>query len=212
MSLERFRVKIPDEGWFEENIGCQHACPVNTDVPAYTAAIMRGEFDKAFEINRGDNLFPAILGRICVHPCEEKCRREVRFDRPISICSLKRASADLRVQLTKRGELDEIRRKRKRDQKIAIIGAGPSGLAAANDLARMGYGVTLYESLPVKGGMLNVGIPPYPLPRQVVEEAFEADILWFTGGKLNASFNCLDRHLRKNFKDLAKRKIPDLFL
>jgi formate dehydrogenase major subunit len=173
MSPERFRVKVPDERWFEENIGCENACPVNTDAPAYIAAIMGVDFDKAFEINRGDNLFPAILGRICVHPCEEKCRRGIQFDRPISICSLKRASADFRVEPTKRRELDEIRRKKKKDQKVAIIGAGPSGLAAANDLARMGYRVTVYESLPVKGGMLNVGIPPYRLPRQVVEEAFE---------------------------------------
>ncbi len=173
MRPERFRVKVPDLGWFEENIGCENACPVNTDAPAYIAAIMKGDFDKAFEINRGDNLFPAILGRICVHPCEEKCRRGIQFDRPISICSLKRASADFRVQPTKRRELDEIRRKKKKDKKVAIIGAGPSGLAAANDLARMGYRVTVYESLPVKGGMLNVGIPPYRLPRQVVEEAFE---------------------------------------
>jgi formate dehydrogenase major subunit len=173
MSPERFRVKVPDERWFEENIGCENACPVNTDAPAYIAAIMGGDFDKAFEINRGDNLFPAILGRICVHPCEEKCRRGIEFDRPISICSLKRAGADFRVQPTKRRELDEIRRKEKIDKKVAIIGAGPSGLAAANDLARMGYRVAVYESLPVKGGMLNAGIPPYRLPRQVVEEAFE---------------------------------------
>ncbi len=173
MSPERFRVKVPNEQWFEENIGCENACPVNTHAPAYIAAIMRGDFDRAFEINRGDNLFPAILGRICVHPCEEMCRRGIEFDRPISICSLKRASADFRVEPTKRRELNEIRRKKKKDEKVAIIGAGPSGLAAANDLARMGYHVTVYESLPVKGGMLHVGIPPYRLPRHVVEEAFE---------------------------------------
>jgi formate dehydrogenase major subunit len=173
MEFEKFRVTVPDEGWFEENIGCENACPVNTHAPAYIAAIMRGDFDRAFEINRGDNLFPAILGRICVHPCEEKCRRGIQFDRPISICSLKRASADFRVEPTRRRELEEIRRKKKKDQKVAIIGAGPSGLAAANDLARIGYRVTVFESLLVKGGMLNVGIPPYRLPRQVVEEAFE---------------------------------------
>ncbi|MFQ5842492.1 MAG: FAD-dependent oxidoreductase [Thermodesulfobacteriota bacterium] len=173
MSPERFRVKLPDERWFEENIGCENGCPVNTDAPAYIAAIMRRDFDRAFEINRRHNLFPGILGRICVHPCEENCRRGIEFDRPISICSLKRASADFRVQPAKRKELDEIRRRKKKEKKVAIIGAGPSGLAAANDLARMGYPVTVYESLPLKGGMLNVGIPPYRLPRHVVEEAFE---------------------------------------
>ncbi|NIQ40407.1 MAG: FAD-dependent oxidoreductase [Proteobacteria bacterium] len=183
MTSETFRVKIPDEQWFEENIGCENACPVNTNAPAYNTAIMRADFDKAFEINRADNLFPAILGRICVHPCEEKCRRGIRFDRPISICSLKRASADYRIQPAERKYLDATRRKRKKNKKIAIIGAGPSGLAAANDLARMGYQVVVFESLPVKGGMLNAGIPPYRLPRQVVEEAFEE--LTYLGVEIN---------------------------
>ena len=90
----RFHVQIPDQKWFEENIGCENACPVNTRAPQYIAAIVKEDYDLAFELNRGDNLFPAILGRICVHPCEEKCRRGLLIDQPISICSLKRASAD----------------------------------------------------------------------------------------------------------------------
>ncbi|MGQ9509052.1 MAG: FAD-dependent oxidoreductase, partial [Thermodesulfobacteriota bacterium] len=73
--MNRFRILIPDRIWFEENIGCQNECPVNTRAPKYIEAIANEDFDKAFRINREDNLFPAILGRICVHPCEEKCRR-----------------------------------------------------------------------------------------------------------------------------------------
>lgn len=167
-SSDRFRVVVPDQRWFEEQIGCENACPVNTRAPEYISAIMEGDYDLAFEINREDNLFPAILGRICVHPCEEKCRRGILIDQPISICSLKRASADHKISSSQKTAVFG-----KRDKKVAIIGAGPSGLSAGNDLARLGYGVTIYESFSVPGGMLNVGIPPYRLPREVVSQAIE---------------------------------------
>ncbi len=165
---KRFHVQIPDQKWFEENIGCENACPVNTRAPQYISAIVKEDYDLAFELNRGDNLFPAILGRICVHPCEEKCRRGLLIDQPISICSLKRASTDYRTHFP------QIQRAfKKKGKKVAIIGAGPSGLSAANDLARIGYSVTIYESFPILGGMLNVGIPPYRLPRKAVKRAIE---------------------------------------
>jgi formate dehydrogenase (NADP+) beta subunit len=164
----RFHIQIPDQRWFEENIGCENACPVNTRAPQYISAIRDENYNLAFELNRRDNLFPAILGRICVHPCEEKCRRGLLIDLPISICSLKRASADHRV-LSSRTETVV----RKRDKKVAIIGAGPSGLSAANDLARLGYPVTIYETFPIPGGMLNVGIPPYRLSREIVQQAIK---------------------------------------
>jgi len=164
----RFRVQIPNQRWFEENVGCENACPVNTRAPQYISALRSDQFDLAFEINRGDNLFPAILGRICVHPCEEKCRRGLLIDQPISICTLKRASADFKTHSPQKETI-----LKKRNKKVVIIGAGPSGLSAANDLARLGYSVTLYESYPIPGGMLNVGIPPYRLPREIVREAIE---------------------------------------
>ncbi len=166
--MHRFHVQVPNERWFEENIGCENACPVHTRAPEYISAIREQNYDLAFEINRGDNLFPAILGRICVHPCEEKCRRGLLIDLPISICSLKRASADYKIPSSEKMGFPE-----KRDKKVAIIGAGPSGLSAANDLARLGYSVTIYETFPIPGGMLNVGIPPYRLPREVVQQAIE---------------------------------------
>ena len=167
-SSNRFRAQVPDQKWFEENIGCENGCPVNTRAPQYIGAIVQKDYDLAFEINRGDNLFPAVLGRICVHPCEEKCRRGLLIDQPISICSLKRASSDHRARFP------QIQKAyRKSEKKVVVIGAGPSGLSAANDLARLGYAVTIYESFPVPGGMLNVGIPPYRLPRQVVKRAIE---------------------------------------
>ncbi len=166
--LNRFFIRIPDPSWFEENIGCEHACPVHTRAPQYIQAISHGDYDRAFQINREDNLFPAILGRICVHPCEEKCRRGYLIDSPISICSLKRASVDYKISLHRPEPPLQ-----KRDKMVAIIGAGPSGLSAANDLLRFGYSVTVYESYPVAGGMLHVGIPPYRLPREVLQKAIE---------------------------------------
>ncbi len=166
--LNRFHIEIPDQKWFEEHIGCENACPVNTRAPQYISAVAKEAYDLAFELNREDNLFPAILGRICIHPCEEKCRRGLLIDQPISICSLKRASADYRDRFPQTQ-----RAYQKMNKKVAIIGAGPSGLSAANDLARMGYSVTIYESISIAGGMLNVGIPPYRLPRNVVKRAIE---------------------------------------
>lgn len=157
--MDQFYVEVPNERWFEENIGCENACPVNTRAPQYISAIRQENYNLGFELNRGDNLFPAILGRICVHPCEEKCRRGLLIDLPISICSLKRASADFRRETSQKEILAK-----KRDKKVAIIGAGPSGLSAANDLARLGYSVVLFETFPIPGGMLNVGIPPTAFP------------------------------------------------
>ena len=166
--MNRFRVQVPNQRWFEENIGCENACPVNTRAPQYISAIREENYNLAFELNRGDNLFPAILGRICVHPCEEKCRRGLLLDLPISICSLKRASTDFETHVPQKETAIK-----KRDKNVAIIGAGPSGLSAANDLARFGYSVTIYESSAIPGGMLNVGIPPDRLPREVVQQAIE---------------------------------------
>ena len=167
-NLNRFRIQIPDQHWFEENVGCENGCPVHTRAPQYISAISHEDYDLAFKMNREDNLFPAILGRICVHPCEEKCRRGILIDSPISICSLKRASADHKTS-SPRYDQPLIQT----GKRIAIIGAGPSGLSAANDLARMGYAVAIFESFPIAGGMLNVGIPSYRLPREVVEQAIE---------------------------------------
>jgi NADPH-dependent glutamate synthase beta subunit-like oxidoreductase/ferredoxin len=194
--MNRFRVQVPNHRWFEENIGCENACPVNTRVPQYISAIREENYDRAFELNRGDNLFPAILGRICVHPCEEKCRRGLLLDLPISICSLKRASADFKTHTPQKDPVIK-----KRGKKVAIIGAGPSGLSAANDLARLGYSIAVYESFLIPGGMLNVGIPPYRLPREAVQQAIEEverlGVEMITGTPIGKELNL--ENLRKEF-------------
>ncbi len=195
-SQGRFHVRVPDQQWFEENVGCENACPVNTHAPQYISAIREEDYNLAFEINRGDNLFPAILGRICIHPCEEKCRRGLLLDLPISICSLKRASADFKTHTPQEETVIN-----KRGKKVAIIGAGPSGLSAANDLAKLGYSVTIYETFPIPGGMLNVGIPPYRLPREVVRQAIEEvrrlGVEIITGAPIGKEFNL--ESLRKKY-------------
>src|SRR4030066_705823 len=194
--MNRFHVQVPNERWFEENIGCENACPVHTRAPEYFSAIRERNYDLAFEINRGDNLFPAILGRICVQPCEDKCRRGLLIDFPISICSLKRASADFKTHTPQ-----EETAIKKKDKKVAVIGAGTSGLSAANDLARLGYSVVIYETFSIPGGMLNVGIPPYRLPREVVRQAIEEvrrlGVEIITGTPIGKELNLED--LRKKY-------------
>ncbi|HHT9123593.1 MAG TPA: FAD-dependent oxidoreductase, partial [Candidatus Wunengus sp. YC63] len=155
-----------DDHWFRENINCQYACPVNTPAMNYIERIVEGDFDASLRLNFMANLFPHILGRVCTHPCETACRRGA-IDKPIAICSLKRSAADF---ASKKSPLKPMNRE-KTGKRVAIIGSGPSGLAAANDLAFKGHDVVVYESLSVAGGMLSVGIPPYRLPREKIEDA-----------------------------------------
>ncbi len=166
MSGEKYRLTVAGAEWFRENVSCQHACPAHTDVPRYISLIAEGCFDEAFAVNRQANVFPAILGRVCMRPCEEACRRG-EIDRPVAICPLKRATADHKLGTGQ----DLPPALPRREQRVAIVGAGPAGLSVANDLARLGYGVVVFEALPLAGGMLNVGIPPYRLDRAVTKAA-----------------------------------------
>ena len=145
---------------------CQHTCPVGIDVPLYVAAIARGDYQESIDIIRERNPFPSICGRICHHPCEVKCRRG-GLDEAVAIRSLKRFAADWYFNnVTKPPEPFP----RTKSPKIAIVGAGPTGLTCAFYLARMGYPVTVYEALPVGGGMLSVGVPAFRLPLEVIEK------------------------------------------
>ena len=149
---------------------CQSACPTGQDVSTYVALLGHGRVEKAWEIIRADNPFPMALGRVCPHACEARCVRG-DVDKPISICSLKRFAAD-----SMRAKLKEIEPAKIRyaDQKVAVIGGGPAGLTVAYDLARKGYPVTVFEELPVAGGMMWVGIPEYRLPRDILQDEIDA--------------------------------------
>ena len=145
---------------------CQHACPAGIDVPNYVAAIASGKYEKAVDIIRERNPFPAVCGRICIHPCEFKCRRG-ELDEPVAIRSLKRFAADWYFEHIGRAEEPF---PVKREQKVAVVGAGPSGLTCAYFLAKSGYKVTVFEAQPVAGGMLGITVPEFRLPREVIQE------------------------------------------
>ncbi len=148
---------------------CQQACPIGQDVGGYVALIAQGKFQQALEVIRKTNPLPAICGLVCHHPCEAACLRGP-LDDPVAIRELKGFVATYGAE--KRNFPP--RKNRNQGKKVALIGAGPAGLAAAHDLAWRGYRVTLFESLPVAGGMLWVGIPPYRLPRDILKAEIDA--------------------------------------
>ncbi len=142
---------------------CTNACPNEVNAYGYVAMIARGQYREAMEVILRSLPLPGVIGRICPHPCETACRRG-EVDKPLSICALKRFVAD-QVDIHSI-PVPEITR---RDEKIAVIGSGPAGLSAAYFLALQGFGVTIFEALPVAGGMLRVGIPDYRLPPEVLD-------------------------------------------
>ncbi len=162
----RYRSEVAEPDWYKTNIPCQVGCPAHTDVATYIGLISQGRFDEAYLLNRRCNVVPGVLGRTCAKPCEPVCRRNKIDGKPVSICWLKRATHDHREYR----HLPERPAVTKPDQPIAIIGAGSAGLAAARDLAEMGYPVTMYDSYSVAGGMMVGGIPVWRLPREVTYE------------------------------------------
>lgn len=168
MIKKKYRIEKVDDDWWKQNVNCQDACPVHTNVPGYIGLIAQGKFKDAFDLNRKANVFPAILGRICMHACEKACRRSL-LDDAVAICALKRAAADHQTAVEKAAPPVVC----EKQPRLAVVGAGPAGLTTADDLARIGYRVTVFEALPVAGGMLSVGIPPYRLDRQVIHMAIK---------------------------------------
>lgn len=154
-----------DFQYVDINIPCQRACPTQTNIPAYIRALFEGRYNRSYEINRLVNIFPGVLGRICSRPCEERCRHgEAELGKSVNICHIKRAAADFRNS----DQASEIIPANPLGKKVAVIGAGPAGLAAAHDLAIMGITVTVYEAFDEPGGMLKYGIPEFRLPRPIL--------------------------------------------
>ena len=146
---------------------CVSACPAGVDVPAYIALTAEGRYAEALDIHRTRNPFALACGRVCPAFCESRCRRS-DIDDPIAIRAIKRFMADQELKnpwTPAAGELKE--------EKVAVIGSGPAGLTAALRLRQMGYGVTIFEALPVAGGMMTVGIPDYRLPRDILNAEIE---------------------------------------
>lgn len=152
------------------NAPCQNTCPANVDVPIYIDLIRQGRFAEAYEEILRENPFPVVCGRVCNHPCESRCRR-AQLDEPLAIRELKRFAADYAVSLN--GSRPRPEKKPATGKKVAIVGAGPAGLTCAYYLALQGHGVTVFEALPVAGGMLAVGIPSYRLPKDSLRKDIE---------------------------------------
>ncbi|MCD6507327.1 NADH-quinone oxidoreductase subunit NuoF [Candidatus Poribacteria bacterium] len=147
---------------------CRNACPAEVNVPVYVSLIAEGKYDEALEVHRQANPFPSICGRVCPAFCESRCRRG-ELDEPVAIRQLKRFMADResRPWTPKQIEPDK-------EEKVAVVGGGPGGLTAALRLAQLGYNVTIYEALPVLGGMMAVGIPEYRLPKDVLRNEIDS--------------------------------------
>ena len=143
---------------------CRAACPLQVNAQGYIALISQGKFKEALTLVREKNPLPGICGRVCTHPCEGECSRQ-NVDEPIAIDLLKRFVADYEK------EVDfELKIEQEKEDRIAIIGSGPAGLTSAYDLRKMGYKPTIFEALPVAGGMLRVGIPDYRLPKDILRK------------------------------------------
>jgi NADPH-dependent glutamate synthase beta subunit-like oxidoreductase len=176
--------------WFRANVPCLDACPVKTDAGRYVQLIAEGRFAEAYRVARSPNPIASICGRTCGAPCEDACRRG-KLDDPVAIRPLKRfvtenygpeslsAVAFVDVARGSRGNgsttpghaeaLLARRTSSSGGHRVAVVGAGPAGLACAHDLALLGHRVTVFEAMPLPGGMMRYGIPSYRLPREVID-------------------------------------------
>lgn len=170
------------EGKEDLRAPCQAACPVGTNAGLYVSLVAQGRYDEALQVASEPNPFPAICGRVCTAPCEDACRRG-EFDAPIAIRDLKRFAMD-------HGTPRERKVTRPRHyfrERVAIVGAGPTGLSAAYYLRRRGYGVTVFDAMPVAGGMMTIGIPDYRLPRAELKRDVDAMVALGVEIRLNTA-------------------------
>ncbi len=187
----KYKTIIPDVEFWKGMVPCQAACPVNTDAGRYVQLIAQGRYEDAYFVARSPNPLASVCGRICAAPCEDRCRRG-KIDQPVSIRALKRfvterygvesIAPDTQDELFDgvsdqgnkvRGHLPVLQASRKnvaRGQRVAVIGAGPAGLACAHDLALMGYRVAIFEATDQAGGMMFHGIPEFRLSRAVIDK------------------------------------------
>lgn len=209
----KLSVEIPDTQYWKDQIKCQSACPVHTDARGYVRAIAQGNFEEAYLIARAPNPLASICGRVCGAPCEAACRRG-NIDQSISIRALKRSASEEGFSPEFKDPLSLIRRIRETLQErlcsgaedlgslfegmgkwerqkvkgvsVGVIGSGPAGLAAAHDLALMGFSIVIYEMESVPAGMLYLGVPAYRLPREIIEA--EVDLIKALGVEIQT--NC----------------------
>ena len=183
---------------------CISACPSNVDIPAYVEGIRMGNFDQALARVREDCPMPGTIGRVCVRPCEESCRRG-RVDEPISIRALKRFLADNEIR-TGAKPLKTPSAEYKSDR-VAVVGAGPAGLSCAYYLGTMGYKTTIFEAQERPGGMATYGIPSYRLPPDIMD--YEVAQVERMGAEIHYGVNIGED---KTIEDLGKEGYRAVFL
>ena len=163
--MDPTNVQNPD--YFHKVVDCQWACPAHTPVPEYIRLIAAGRHADAYMINWKSNVFPGILGRTCDRPCEPACRRGRVEEEPVAICRLKRVAADMKGDV---GNLMPKPASARNGKKVALVGAGPSAMTVARDLAPLGYHVVVYDGDSRAGGMIRTQIPKFRLPEEVIDE------------------------------------------
>ena len=168
---------------------CRDACPAGQRAQGYIALIREGRWQDAMRVIKMDNPFPGICGRICNHRCETACNRGL-VDEPINIRALKRFVTD-QVYSQPRTSVEAVQITYP-EQRVAIIGAGPCGLTAAQDIIRSGFPVTVFEAMPVAGGMLRLGVPEFRLPAEIIEREVQDIIDLGVELRLNTQVNNLD--------------------
>ncbi len=175
---------------------CNEGCPAGQDIEGAMVLVGKGKVLEAWDLFKEESPFPGVCGRVCYHPCESSCNRG-EFDEAVSINSLERFMADTALKHDRRITV----RKEKRKEKVAVIGSGPAGMSCAYHLARLGYGVTVFEALPVLGGMLRVGIPEYRLPKKILEAEIDQILELGVTTEINTRFGENLQH--KDLKEYA---------
>ncbi len=179
--MPAYPVELPDAAYYARQVLCRIGCPVATDSGGYVQAIAEGRYEDAYVIARTPNPFASICGRVCAAPCEAKCRRGA-IDAAVSIRALKRFACErfgvesdhFDIGRVYAHRHDARRREFGAGRKVAVIGAGPAGMACAHDLALLGFRPTVFEAQSVAGGMLTLGVPEYRLPRDIIQAEIAA--------------------------------------
>ncbi|MBS0455734.1 MAG: FAD-dependent oxidoreductase [Proteobacteria bacterium] len=192
---------VRDPQYFHKVVDCQWACPSHTPVPAYIRLIAAGRYTDAYLVNWESNVFPGILGRTCDRPCEPACRRgrveehNTGKPEPVAICRLKRVAADHKdADVGQRLRQMLPATQPRNGKRIACVGAGPSSLTVARDLAPLGYTVTVFEADPKPGGFMRTQVPRFRLPEAVIDEetGYILDLgVTFVGGRRIESMQAL---------------------
>lgn len=192
---------IKDPEYFHKVVDCQYACPAHTPVPEYIRLIAQQKYSEAYMVNWESNVFPGVLGRTCDRPCEPACRRGRVEEEPVAICRLKRVAADNKGDVKKlmpQGPFTP------NGKKVALVGAGPSALTVARDLAPLGYELHIYDEQKNGGGFMRSQIPSFRLPESVLNE--EVGFILDMG--VHRHFN----HYVKSLRDLLAQGYDAVFV